>query len=149
MKKLLSIIFFLLLTVSPFLSSVALADTSLDPCEGITQTNFDKPCLIGKGDAGKPIQNVIITILVISAVVALVFLVWGGFKWITSGGDKTKVEAARNTIIAAVVGLIVAFLAYFILAVVLGIFGIKFENLSIPNITVTGGLSNLDQQKIK
>lgn len=85
---------------------------------------------------GGVIRNVIIAILVISAVVALIFLIWGGFKWITSGGDKTKVEAARNTIIAAVVGLIVAFLAYFILAVVLGIFGIKFENLSIPNITV-------------
>ena len=142
MKKLLSIVFFLFLTLSPFFSSIALADTSLDPCSGMPQ-GFDKPCLIGKADAGKPIQNVIITILVISAVVALVFLVWGGFKWITSGGDKAKVEAARNTIIAAVVGLIVAFLAYFILAVVLGIFGIKFENLSIPNITVVnqGGTS--------
>lgn len=83
---------------------------------------------------GAVIRNVIIAILVISAVVALIFLIWGGFKWITSGGDKTKVEAARNTIIAAVVGLIVAFLAYFILSVVLGIFGIHLDDLVLPSI---------------
>lgn len=44
---------------------------------------------------------------VLSGVAALIFLVWGAFAWVTSGGEKAKVEEAQKKIIAAVVGLIV------------------------------------------
>jgi hypothetical protein len=45
--------------------------------------------------------------LLIAFIVAFVFLVLGGISWITSGGDKAGVEAARNKIINAIIGLIV------------------------------------------
>lgn len=63
------------------------------------------------------------------------YLIYGGVKWITSKGEKTEVEAARNHIIAAIVGLIVVVLAVFIVSIVLAAFGIKFNQLTIPNIT--------------
>lgn len=70
------------------------------------------------------IGNFITILLIIAAVIAIFFLIWGGIKWITSSGDKTKVESARNTIISSIVGLIIAFLAYFIISLVLSIFGV-------------------------
>ncbi len=46
-------------------------------------------------------------VMMISGVLVLFYLLWGGIEWITSGGDKGKTEAARNKITAAVIGLIV------------------------------------------
>lgn len=85
------------------------------------------------------IQNLpgkIVNILLILAIVlALIFLVYGGIKWITSGGDKAKVEAARSHLTAAVVGLILALLAYFILNVVVYLFtGQTFSTFDIPTL---------------
>lgn len=67
---------------------------------------------------GQFIGNLISFIFIIAAIVALLYLIWGGFKWITSGGDKTNIETARSHIIAAVVGLIIIFLSYVILNLV-------------------------------
>ncbi len=141
MKKILQIFSVLTLFLSlslPF-APLSLAAVNLDPCQGAgalsSNNRMYKPCLLNGADGGGgALRNIILAILVISAVVALIFLIWGGFKWITSGGDKAKVEAARNTIIAAIVGLIVAFLAYFILSIVLGIFNINLGDLVIPKI---------------
>jgi lipopolysaccharide/colanic/teichoic acid biosynthesis glycosyltransferase len=50
-------------------------------------------------------------------------LIWGAIKWITSGGDKGKVDAARNTIVAAVIGLIVLLLSFVIINFAIQIVG--------------------------
>ena len=89
----------------------------------------------GTGGIGTTIQNVIIFLVVLAIVVALLYLLYGGVKWITSKGEKTEVEAARNHIIAAITGLIVVFLSIFILSLVLAAFGISFSSLTIPNIS--------------
>ena len=46
--------------------------------------------------------------------VAVIMIVVGGFKYITSGGDANKVGSAKTTIIYALVGLIIVALAQFI-----------------------------------
>jgi amino acid transporter len=78
----------------------------------------------------------IVTILLILAVVlCLFFLIWGGIRWIISGGEKAKVDAARQTIIAAIVGLVIALLAYFILNLVVTVVtGKPLQNLDIPSL---------------
>ena len=53
----------------------------------------------------------------------------------TSGGDKAKVESARNHIIAALIGLVIAFLAFFILSLALSIFGLSLNKISLPKIS--------------
>jgi len=67
-------------------------------------------------------------LFIVAVVAALFFLIFGGIKWITSGGDKAKLETARNTIIASVIGLILVFSSYFILNVVLEFFGLQSVN---------------------
>ena len=46
-------------------------------------------------------------------------LVWGGFRYIISGGDSKKVTDAKNTILYAILGLVIAFFAYAIVNFVL------------------------------
>jgi hypothetical protein len=109
------------------------AQTNVDTCP--TDTGFAALCSIKAADFGPMVGKVVTVMLIIAAVVSLFFLIWGGIRWVTSSGDKTKVEAARNTIISALVGLIIAFLAYFIFSVVLGFFGLTPQTLVIPKFT--------------
>jgi hypothetical protein len=52
-------------------------------------------------------------------VVAVIMIIIGGFKYITSGGDSGNVSGAKNTILYAVIGLVVVALAQFIVRFVL------------------------------
>lgn len=63
-------------------------------------------------------------VLVIGAILVFMFLIWGGLMWITSGGDKGKVETARNRITQAVIGLIVLAAAIAIYLVVANFLGL-------------------------
>lgn len=95
--------------------------------------NFQALCAI-KAEGGI-VGNIINILLVISIVVSLFFLIWGGIKWITSGGDKGKIEQARSTLIAAVVGLAISLLAFFIVDFVLGFFtGQGMNSLQVPTL---------------
>lgn len=73
-------------------------------------------------------------VLIAAALVALVFLIIGGIKWITSGGDKTAVESARSTITSALIGLVVVFAAWAIIRLIELFFGIRILSLDIPSI---------------
>lgn len=63
-------------------------------------------------DISKILSAGISLILIVAGLVAFVYLLLGGIKWITSGGDKGQLEAARNQIIQALIGLIVVFAAW-------------------------------------
>jgi len=114
------------------LASTAFAQTTINPCPA--GSNFNNLCGIDQTKLSTIVSTGVIVLLVLTVLVALTFLIWGGIRWITSGGDKTKVEGARNTIIAAIVGLVIAFLAYFILNVVGTFFNIQIFNLAIPHL---------------
>lgn len=71
--------------------------------------------------------------LVIAAIVFFFILVIGGIKWIASGGDKAQTESARNQITAALVGLVIVFAAWAIIALIQTFFGINIFQLTIPS----------------
>lgn len=122
--------------VSAFLMSAPrlFAAESLDPCDGNNKV-LNAACA-GEGLTLGAVLGFIVTIaFVLAVLIALAFLIWGGIKWITSGGDKGGVEAARNQIIAAIIGLIIVFLAFFILNLVLGLFGLSLFELELPTLT--------------
>jgi len=52
-------------------------------------------------------------------VAAVIMIIVGGFRYITSGGDSTRVGGAKNTLIYAIVGLIIVALAQAIVHFVL------------------------------
>ncbi len=88
------------------------------------------------GDVGSVLGPIVNLLFFIAAMIALVFLVIGGIKWITSSGEEKNVEGARNQIIAAALGLGVTFLSYLIINLLLqfflgkGITGVTLPTLS-------------------
>ena len=71
-------------------------------------------------------------ILIVASVAFFFILVLGGIKWITSGGDKGKTEAARNQITAGLVGLVIVFAAWAILTLIESFFGVNLRSFTIP-----------------
>ena len=61
--------------------------------------------------------------LYIVGAIAVFMLMWGGLRYITSGGDSKKITDAKNTVLYAIIGLIIAFLSYAIINFVLNAIG--------------------------
>jgi hypothetical protein len=78
------------------------------------------------------ISAAIILILVVAALVFFFMLIYGGIKYITSGGDKAQTEAARGTITAALIGLVIVFSAWAIITLINAFFGIDILQLTLP-----------------
>lgn len=104
-----------------------LAQINLKPTTGefVDLGNLEVPDII---------SGLIRLTVVIAAIVFFFILVIGGIKWIASGGDKAQTEAARNQITAALVGLVVVFAAWAIVALINTFFGIDIFSLSLPSV---------------
>jgi hypothetical protein len=88
-----------------------------------TLTNLQLPTII---------SGLIRGALVVAAVVFFFILVIGGIRWIASGGDKAATENARNQITAALIGLIIVFAAWAIVALIQVFFNVNIFNLALP-----------------
>lgn len=64
------------------------------------------------------LSTIIYWILGLSGGIAVLFLILGGLQYITSSGNKDRAEAAKQTILYAVIGLIVIALSFVIVAFV-------------------------------
>jgi hypothetical protein len=88
-------------------------------CSGITGNEASGNC----STPGKSIDDIIRTIInflsALIGTIAVVMIVVGGFKYITSGGDSGKVAGAKSTLIYAVIGLVIVAMAQFIAQFVL------------------------------
>ncbi|MBU1127012.1 hypothetical protein KKF11_01590 [Patescibacteria group bacterium] len=127
MKKLTKIaVSFLPLLGLVLVAPVFAQDTiNLAPPSGWEGLNFTIPALV---------SGLIKLILVIAALIAFFFLILGGIKWITAGGDKANTETARNTLTAALIGLLIVFGAWAIIRLIETFFGITILQLEIPSI---------------
>lgn len=65
------------------------------------------------------LTNIINLLSLIIGVVAVIMVIWGGFNYITSGGDSGKVGTAKSTIMYAIIGLIIVAFAQLIVKFVL------------------------------
>ena len=65
--------------------------------------------LFGDGGIFAQITNVMLFLI---GAISVIMIIIGGLRYILSGGDSANVSAAKNTILYAIVGLIVALLAY-------------------------------------
>lgn len=73
-------------------------------CDGDSNTDA--------GTAVDVVVNIITVIISILGIVAVVVLIIGGIGYMTSSGDSTKVKRARDTILYAIIGLVICALAF-------------------------------------
>lgn len=93
------------------LNSPAVAACSGVNCvtEGVNATNTGGSSTSSLPAVLKKIVNVLLFII---GAVSVIMIVIGGLKYVTSNGDSSQVTSAKNTIMYAVIGVIVALLAY-------------------------------------
>jgi hypothetical protein len=93
-------------------------------CSGINLDPTVTDCNSSATDAQTHINDLLKEVInifsVIVGVIAVIMIIFGGLKYITSGGDSGNVSGAKNTIIYALVGLVIVALAQFIVRFVLG-----------------------------
>ncbi|MCL2280470.1 pilin [Candidatus Saccharibacteria bacterium] len=112
---LMTLMLILTLSVSGIISVPAFADCEV---KGGINSALDPECSKGTGQAseltgdGGLIGVIINTMLFIIGILCVVMIIFAGIRYVTSTGDKNKVDAAKNTIVYAVVGLVVAIIAY-------------------------------------
>jgi hypothetical protein len=107
-----------------FAQPVSAVDITSTACEGISQSAVCKDASAGQksnpvfGPNGA-MTRVISVLSIVLAVIAFIVVIIAGIKFATSGGDPSKVASARNTIIYAAVGIVIAAMAQGIVNVVL------------------------------
>jgi len=80
--------------------------------EGVPEELFG-----GENSIFTTIVNVLLFII---GAICVIMLIWGGIRYTTSAGNAASVTAAKNTIMYAIIGLVIAFLAFALVNWVLG-----------------------------
>ena len=83
---------------------------------------------------GHLISNLVGAVFIAGFLLAFMELLLGGISWITAGGDKQKLETARDKITNSIVGLIVVGAVYALMTLVAGFFGMNLSSLSVPGL---------------
>ena len=110
---------------------VMLPVTTMASCDNITQnintgvnqaTGNSASC--GSVNLKTGIQNIAVTVVnilsIVVGIVAVIIIIYGGFRYITSGGESGNVSGAKNTLLFAIVGLVIVALAQVIVRWVIG-----------------------------
>lgn len=131
MRRWIISVFGTLLLLFALPASVVFADSATSPelsnglCAGVNldvNTNCNSGQLSGK-QTNQKINNLIHTVInllsIVVGVVAVIMIIVGGLRYITSGGSDTSVTGAKNTILYAIIGLIIVALAQIMVRFVL------------------------------
>ena len=104
------------------LPSAALADIQSGLCGG-SNLNIDPNGGSCSAQGGQNLQQLLTTIInyfsIFVGVIAVIMIIVGGLKYITSGGESGKVSGAKTTIMYALIGLVVVALAQLVVHFVL------------------------------
>ncbi|MEK7611074.1 MAG: hypothetical protein AAB486_01710 [Patescibacteria group bacterium] len=76
-------------------------------------------------DLGQLVGTLLQVAIIISGLAAFIFLLLGGFQYVTSGGEKAQAEAARDKITYAIIGMVIIAAAYAGARVIETIFGVS------------------------
>jgi len=103
------------------------------------------PAIIGGGQSpdfnkgttalGSLVSALVGALFVAGFLLAFIYLIMGGFTWITASGDKTKLEKARDEITNSIIGIIIVAAAYALTSLVANFFGLSLLKLPFPSVT--------------
>lgn len=117
-------------------NTLGISEPLVDPdkqCEKLEGT--------GSGKANALIEKIINIISIIVGIIAVIMIIYAGFRYITSAGNQESVQTAKKTLIYAIIGLVIVALAQIIVQFVLK------ETTS--NVNSSGGTKKVDCSTIK
>ncbi len=112
-----------LVAILPVVALVAVAgllvcNTAFAANEGFTTTAAATG--VASGTESELITSVTNWVLGITGAIAVLFIIYGGFRYITASGNQTQMEQAKNILIKAIIGLVIVLVAYVIVTAVVG-----------------------------
>lgn len=126
MKKHTSRILTLFLMMATVVTPIAVSTSpvgAIDLYPACSGTNKNTAvCKSNDDDAGALIKTVVNTLLYVLGTIAVIMIIVGGIRYATSGGDASGIKGGKDTILYAVIGLVVAMLAWAIVNFVIGMF---------------------------
>lgn len=110
---------------------ILLADngTDLGTLKGLGPLGFEGTDITKEGafELFNNTISIIIGLLTIIAGIWFLFqVITAGFQWLSSSGDKTSIENARNKLTHSVVGLVIVVMAFAIISIIGNLLGIEF-----------------------
>ncbi|MBU6447783.1 hypothetical protein KGQ24_03010 [Patescibacteria group bacterium] len=118
-KYFVSLVLTLSLLMVPYAAiHAAAADSTGDNCNIGVSSQFASAFgvhLCYANDVFFAIAKILLSVL---AMIAVLFIIIGGFQYVTSSGNQEQAEKGRSTVVYAVIGLVIAILAYTIVSVV-------------------------------
>ncbi len=102
-----SIFLLLAVLVLPLVAGAQFRNPS-DPSDPVGSVNTATEIII----------RIVEILLAIAGLVAVIFLIVGGFRYITAGGNEETAESAKKTITNAIIGIVIIILAFVIVRVI-------------------------------
>lgn len=109
-----------ILATAPF---VALAQSDMQSGLNSIYNVFPKGGIASSLTASGLIINIIKVLLFLSGMVAVLFVIVGGFWYITASGNEEQAEKGKTTLVNAIIGIIVVVLSYVIVNVIVNLVG--------------------------
>lgn len=83
------------------------------------------------GSGGTIANNALTLFISAGIVITILYIIWAAIRWITSGGDKQKIAAARAHLTWSIIGLIVILISFFIISIFSYVFGVQLLNINL------------------
>ncbi len=88
-------------------------------CEGVGIATGSGNCDDGGVTVMSVVRNIVQFFIILIGAIAVIMIIVGGFKYITSGGDSNKTSSAKNTLLYAAIGIVVVLFAQGLVSFVL------------------------------
>lgn len=111
--------FFALLMLSGFVALPGTVSAQSTADEDLFGVNFGENIGLARRDPREVVALVIRVFMGFLGTIAVVIILFGGFKWMTAGGNEEKVGEAKKLLASGMVGLIIILMAYAIATFVL------------------------------
>ena len=123
-------LFLLCSSLSMFSHRIVWAATNLNPIENTCRVDVNKQSKLCQGDhSGQTnpvggsqgiISRAIKLLLIVAGAAAVIVIIIAGFEYVFAGGDSNKINNAKNTILYALIGLVIVISAGALLNLVIG-----------------------------
>ena len=77
-----------------------------------TGLNYGTFTGLGTRDLREGVMTIVTILLGFLGIIAILLILWGGFVWMTAGGNEDKVGQAKKIISAGIIGLIIIFISF-------------------------------------
>lgn len=123
MKKIVTAFFVLLAVMLQVFVPVATVSAGpVDVFNGACSGSSSSLCKDSGSGLFSVIKSVVQVLLIVGGIIAVIMIIVGGIRFMTSNGDQGKIKSAKDTVLYAIIGLVVTLAAFAIVTWVVGKF---------------------------